>query len=738
MKNNKFWLNPAFYILIMLGICLFSSVIFLMSHIQTRLNNDVKINLTEIVTQNKNVIINRLMLEMNEMNSSAQKVAEYLERGQRTDEEFLYEVLERFDEGNLGISTLDGNLYHSQNKDIINVAGRNYFKLAISGIQNISDQIVSRIYGMNIYVMAVPLYYNEEIIGSVQKSFTYEQMYEFCTTPIFSSEGYMYLVNSEGYVMMHTTHDNCQQKSNNFLRDLNETNNETASEQLRKGIESNESGFFESTINEIETFSAYTPLNDIHDWYLITSVPIYAVSPNGTFVMNLFNIILVVVVSCFMGLLIYLLWNKQRQKRTLEHVAFIDPVTNGNTFAKFLLQVEYVFNHYSNQDLFIVFLDIDNFKFINNYFGFEKGDQILAKIYHAINDCLREDECIARSNADQFVLLLKDGSKDRIEELLAVSQSDKEMKIYCGMGIYRITDISMNVNLMVDKARTAAKAVKGVLNQRYAYYDESHTLLTTKNEQMKRAIETALNKKQFIPFFQSKVDIQTGKIVGAEALAKWIDENNKMIYPNEFIPIAENTGLITYIDMLIFESVLAFLKDHEDVERVPISVNFSRLHLLDGDFFDKIMRLIDQYQVPPSLIEIEITESAIINNEYVVHSFIVKLKEYGFKIAMDDFGSGYSSLNMLQEMPIDVLKIDKGFLADTYNDKRREIIFANIANMAKELNIVVVVEGVENIRGVELMKICGCRIAQGFYYSKPVNQKQFEINFKEGRVCEKD
>ena len=192
--------------------------------------------------------------------------------------------------------------------------------------------------------------------------------------------------------------------------------------------------------------------------------------------------------------------------------------------------------------------------------------------------------------------------------------------------------------------------------------------------------------------------------------------------------------MIVDIDMMIYEKVLQFLKTHLDAGTacVPISVNFSRMHLLNEDFPGQIVRKLQEYNVPASLIEIELTESAIFDNIDNIYVFTEKMHSHGFSIAMDDFGSGYSSLNMLKDIPIDVLKIDKGFLDETRDNGRRNIIFSTIVDMATQLNIRIVVEGVEFIENVELMKKCGCTIAQGFYFARPMPSEDFSDVMKKG------
>ena len=618
----------------------------------------------------------------------------------------------------------------------LDISGRHYFRLAIDGIPNISDKLISRINGDEVFVISVPLSYNGEIVGTIQKVITFEEMYKICSLSIFSSQGYMYVINREGYVILHSAHPKCEQKSDNYFRDLYGAGNPKASEQMKRDIRNNRNGFIETTIAGREIFSAYTPIEKIHDWYLITSVPNNAVSPNGNTVISIFYFILFVIVVIFTSSLTYFLWYKNKQRAQLEKIAFVDTVTLGDTYNKFLVDAQGILTQCPHKKFHIIKFDIDNFKYINNFYGFEFGDRILRKINESISQQLNAHELIARIYSDHFVILLENAAEGRLNALLS-SIENEEITLYFSAGIYSVTDSTESINLMVDKAGTAARSIKGVLNKKFAYYTNKFEQITIHNEQLKRAVKQALKNDEFIPYYQPKVDINSGILVGGEALVRWKTREGKFIFPNEFIPMCEQTGLIVELDMIMYEKVLKFLKSflEQGLACVPISVNFSRLHLMDSDFLSKIVKKQCEYGVPAHLIEIELTESAIFDNIDTIYAFTRKMHANGFAIAMDDFGSGYSSLNMLKDIPIDVLKIDKGFLSEAADNNRRNIIFSSIADMARKLNIKVVVEGVEHLENVRLMKECGCSIAQGYYFAKPMDEESFRNVFKEGRIC---
>lgn len=739
MKKSKRSKQFFLIAIIVINLSLILSVIYLMNHVQNLLYSDVQTNLTEIVSQNKDVITSRLNLEINNLKSIAGNISDKASQEKRSDFDFLQTTFKSY------TTEKDNDLFSIANKEgeavfpdgaKVSISGRQYFKLALAGNQNISEKTISRLNGKELYIISTPIYYNDEVVCTLQKGYTAQEMYDICSVSLFSDKGIMYIIKSDGYIVMNTQQDNYIQPSDNYVRDLYESGNSKASSQLETDIKLGKNGFFESNINNELFFSAYTPINEIHDWYLITSVPVGIVSNNANIVVKifysiLFFVVLISTLSCF-----YFLWYKNKQKKTLEKIAFVDPITGGNTYNKFVLEIQQALDDHPDHDFYILKFDIDNFKYINNYYGFDFGDQVLCLIYQHISCKLYNHELIARITGDQFVVLLEDAGEDRIIKLLDDIQSiNSQVNIYCSAGIYHIKDHHENISLMIDKARTAAQTVKGILNKKYAYYEDRFDQSLAHVEQLKRAVLQAIENNEFVVFYQPKVDIYTRELIGSEALVRWIS-NGKIIPPLDFIPMCEKSGIISSIDMIVFDKVLQFLRKNLDEgnECTPVSINFSRLHLNNHDFVNHINTKLAKYGVPSHLVEIELTESAFFDNIDIIQNFTNDLHKKGLKMAMDDFGSGYSSLNMLKEVSIDTLKIDKDFLTNQNNNDRRDIIFSSIVDMAHRLKIKIVVEGVETIDNVELMKQCHCTIAQGYYFSRPMPQHEFKKIFKEKKL----
>lgn len=722
-------------------VCLLAAVLFLMDYVRMLLYSDVRINLTEIVAQNRDVIASKLSLELTNLTLASSRISERLKQQHALDDGSLYEALEAYSseskDSQLFVSNAEGVSYFSDGQASINVMGRNYFRLSLSGIPNISERIVSRTTGADIFVISVPLYMGANIVGTAQRYYTPQEMYELCSLTLFSAQGTMRIVNGDGYILVSSDNVDYSNESDNYFRMLYSQGNVDASKFLAEDIANNQSGFMETVDGGKKNFSAYTPMENIPDWYLITSVDTNAVSPNANTVIRMFYFILCLVVLAFAFSLFYFFWLKNKQRLRLETIAFVDTLTGGDTYNKFSVELVDILRASPEKRYALLAFDIDNFKYINNYYGFEFGDRVLRHIHSNIRAKLLPSEMLAHVSGDHFVSLLHDFSEERLAELLPPSLSEDGVSVYFSAGVYEISNSEESVNLMTDKAATAALKVKGSLHQSIAFYSGQIDREITQREQLKRKVQQALTNGEFIPYFQPKVDAFTGALVGAEALARWVPPDGRMVPPADFIPLCERTGLIMNLDMAIFQQVLDFL--HSNLSRsiacVPISVNFSRLHLMDEEFIHAIIAQMEQRQVPPHLIEIELTESVFFENDTAIQAFANHLHDHGLLLCMDDFGSGYSSLNMLKNIPIDVLKIDKAFLESNGNPERQRIILSTIAQMAKRLRIDVVVEGVETRDNVDLIKELGCPVAQGYYYAKPMDRERFEKIFVEGKLC---
>ncbi len=417
-------------------------------------------------------------------------------------------------------------------------------------------------------------------------------------------------------------------------------------------------------------------------------------------------------------------------------------MTGADSIDKFKINSNKLFDKNNPEEYALFYIDVDKFKYINDMFGYDMGNDTLIHISNTIASELKEDEIFARVSADHFVLLIKyktdDDIKTRLNNIYNKVQilSNPKINYYkliLDCGIYKISKSDNDINTIMDRANTARKTIKGGHKNSFAFYDKEMHKKILKEKEIENSMVDALNNGEFIVYFQPKYSLSDYQIIGAEALVRWDNPQKGLIPPIEFIPVFERNGFIVNIDFYVFEEVCKKIREWMDEGQkvVPISVNLSRMHFVNSNFIEKFKLIVDKYKIPTRLIELELTETAVLDNIEGLLDTMNNLKEKGFVISMDDFGTGYSSLNLLKELPVDILKLDRAFFTEKDESNNEKIVISNVIKMAKELKMKVISEGVETISQVEFLKQIGCDMVQGYLFSKPMPVKEFEkIAFK--------
>lgn len=382
--------------------------------------------------------------------------------------------------------------------------------------------------------------------------------------------------------------------------------------------------------------------------------------------------------------------------------------------------------------------DICQFKTINDQFGFGMGDRLLQAYAAILQRNVLPEECCARISSDLFVLLLR---FENWEQLAArVREMDSELDewrkdqslpytVRTVYGAYHVPKAQhYDVQLMLDMANYARLEAKRSTGIPMVLYNERMRQEALLCQELNGKLEEALTNGEIEVWHQAKVDMRTGTIVGSEALVRWNHPQRGLLLPGSFIPLFERNGLVTSIDFFVFEQTCRSLRSWK-LRNLPlhaVSCNFSRLHFDRPNFTQRLADIADRHGVPRHLLEIEITESAIMNNPEAVWVQIVQLKEMGFKTAIDDFGAGYSSLGIVQMLDTDCLKIDRSFIQRDLPGRRAQIVLGNIIRLAEDLGMNVICEGVETAEQSAIIMKLGCYTAQGFFYAKPEPTHDFE------------
>ena len=381
--------------------------------------------------------------------------------------------------------------------------------------------------------------------------------------------------------------------------------------------------------------------------------------------------------------------------------------------------------------------DIKNFKLVNDIFGINVGDEVLLNIADALKRLARPGSVYGRLSGDRFAICMP---KERFDpdvfsnEIRRIGEKSgtATYRICVHLGVYDIVDRDIAVSVMCDRAYMAIKTIKASLADVIAHYDEGIRESSVSEQKVSGAFGNALEEGQFCFYLQPQISVR-GEILGGEALVRWIHPERGMISPGEFIGILENTGLICKLDMYIWELACKKLREWKDkgLTDYHISVNISPKDFYFADIYKVFTGLAEKYEIRPHNLRLEITESAIMNDFEKQLVLIQRLQEYGFMVEMDDFGSGYSSLNMLKDMPVDTLKVDMGFLRQTNHEERSRTILKMIISLSKQLGMEVVTEGVETREQVDFLTEIGCDIFQGYYFAKPMPVNEFERKYFE-------
>ena len=392
--------------------------------------------------------------------------------------------------------------------------------------------------------------------------------------------------------------------------------------------------------------------------------------------------------------------------------------------------------HSGARDVSIVCFDVDHFKLFNDLHGLDCGDELLRYLGRALALRFSPDEAqpLARLAADTFALCATGIRPECVERILVdiSSECPNGIDAIVRAGVYRIEDPASPVSIMCDRAVIALRTVKGSYFDRVALYDPGMREALVLEREVVAGIESALREDRIELFLQPKCNIRTGKIVGAEALARWRHPERGIVAPGEFIPLIERNGLVRSLDLRVWEKTAAWIRGliDEGVQPVPVSVNVSRADIYLVDVAAELHALVERYGIEPSLIEVEITESAYSERPDRIVAAFDALAERGFTVLMDDFGSGYSSLNMLKDINVDVLKIDMRFL--DRDDRRSKDIMESVIRMARWLDLPVIAEGVETREQVNFLLDVGCSYAQGYYYARPMEAAAFEALLTDG------
>ncbi len=435
--------------------------------------------------------------------------------------------------------------------------------------------------------------------------------------------------------------------------------------------------------------------------------------------------------------------NEARNSKALEKSAKEDPLTGLYNYGYFSELAEESIRHFAGdiqQNVFL-FFDVHNFKAFNDQRGFEAGDKFLIAIAKYISEVFSDSLC-GRQADDHFVVLTrKEGLEQKLDKLNELVHGyDDEILLGINCGAYHLNSSDEDPRISIDRARYAAQLIKNRFQTIYSEYDKTMSEAYHKRLYIINNIDNAVKNGWIVPFYQPVVWSETEELCGCEALARWMDPVYGQLYPNEFIPVLEEYRLIHKLDSCIYESAFRDIRQALDAGRpvVPVSLNFSRLDFELMDAVAVLDNLAAKYNISKDLVHVEVTESALMDNYTKLDEALDRIKALGYSLWLDDFGSGYSSLNVLKDYQFDVVKIDMRFLSNLENSEKSRTLIDCIVQMANRINMSTLTEGVETRAHADFLRQIGCDRLQGYLFSRPLSKEAFYERIDKGELIVSD
>lgn len=727
------------------GVIVFTSVATIgnASRLHQAINNRTQSYVADVTLQLSNDIDFRLANVINELK---QVESDFIQFYKGNDTENIQAFLKKY-AANLAFNEIvfiskDGEIYQTSEtlEDHMNLIGVQKSLQGENGVSFLNSQSI---------LYSIPVLDNGNVVGALAGVRDKENMQKLIQSKSFSGKSLSCIVNLDGSVIIAPTDIEPYMQLDSIFSEKTDSKVLTSIEQMKEDMVNSESGVFTFTAaNGTELVLSYNPLTSFN-WVLLTLVSADVISHDVNLYITQTFIITAGTILLFVLILFLFVKAYRSYYRKLEDVAFVDGVTGGMNNTAFQHKCRETLKKALPYDYSIVLLNIKNFKLINESYGSEEGDRTLRYIMQKLEDSISKEELVARADADNFFLLLRENEPERIlkriEDIVSdINTFNNEIeepdRMIIQPGIYRVDDPSQDITLMQDRAKTACRNRQAHEDGRCIFYDSAFTLQLKKEHDLNRIFESSLKNGDFKVFLQPKIRLKDGEIGGAEALVRWFHPERGTIFPSEFIPLFEKNGKICELDLFIFEETCKILSRWIECgeELFPISVNLSRRHFEREDALSVFEEIARKYRIPEGMIEMELTESIFFSDREIeqMKYQIKEMHRMGFLCSLDDFGSGYSFLGLLMEFDIDIIKLDRRFFTNVSRSKTKDVV-ESIIKLSRKIGAKTVAEGIETPEQLELLNSVGCDMVQGYIFSKPLPADEFEVWKQERKGMEK-
>ena len=737
---KKYKIGKVVSIIFLFSVILITILYSFDRYINKKLESQLVTSINDISDQNIKLIKNVINSKFKLLNIIAKEFSDYTEEDFANSHEYTEEIAKAFGFRELGLALPNGITYMSSNT-IFDISDREYFKYSMNGENYVTETLEDMGDKTDINVYSVPIINsNGEVKGVCFAMYDTEEFVDLLQVSSFSGNGYSYIIDSKGNIVsdsqkMVKNHDNnlfdgLINKSE--TSNIKEINNK-AIEDLKDGINSNISGYTKYDYEEYK-YAVYSPLN-INGWFLITVVPVDILTERILPINNIVHIVSIIIFISALSTVLYFITKQIKEKDYLQKIAYMDSFTglyNKNYLKEKLLDKEINNKEYKSA---LVIYNIKNFKVINEIYGVNTGDYLIKEISKILIKNKKYDkEIIAHGYADEFAARYFYKNKKELETRLNKVISDSKLinynnKVFNNLyiGVYEIKEEEYNFEELYNHANIAKNKNKLLKAEPFTYYDETLAANETSEKELQEKIKEGILKKEFKASFKPRFDCKTKKITGCEALGRLHKSNGEIYFPSEFFDISDKTGFTRQIEELIFEDICIKINQWQkkDIEIVPVSINISRSYLNNIDDFYNLKRILIKYNISPKYIQFEISESSLFTNDKELRKIINKMRSYGFKVLLRDFGVGYLSFSSMRDFKFDILKMDRSFV-DKIGNKKGEYIVKEIINLAKNLDMKVIVEGVKTREQFEFLKENKCDEIQGEYFSQSLDCESFE------------
>ncbi len=587
---------------------------------------------------------------------------------------------------------------------------------------------------------SVPVYVQDEVSDVIVGIRSKESMQEMIDSKSFDGRTLSCIIDSSGQVVLSPSDLKPFLQLDDLFKSDQDGELALEIENMGENMEEGKEGILEfASSTQEDLFLSYNSLG-VNDWFLLTIIPNDLISGGSEAYILRFYLILGFMSLVFLAFIIMVFHLFNESRRRLEHFAFLDDVTGGMNNAAFQLKYREASQSMKPFSYTIVMLDVKGFKLVNEMFGIDGGNHMLSYIYEVIRHYInaKDNEFVARSESDHFFLCMKECEpvmiqtrlNQIIKEVNAFRNTDvSPFPVVFQQGACIINDPGQEITILQDRTRIAYQSMENESCEKCIFYDDIFAEKIKKEQELNALFEESLKNNDFQVYLQPKISTKDSMVAGAEALVRWVHPQKGMIFPSDFIPLFEKNGKICRLDLYMFESVCRLIDDwrNRGRELVPISVNLSRQHFQYEGYLEPFAKVARKYNIPEGIIELELTESTFFDDKQIniVKEGISQMHKLGFKCSLDDFGSGFSSLGLLKEFDVDVLKLDRRFFLDMSRKKAKDVISCLI-ELAAKLHVKTVAEGIEELWQVEYLRRVNCDMIQGYVYSKPLPVNEFE------------